>query len=662
MSSRGPSLFVAYSGQSGGAGRFLVDVVTGLPDPAVVACPPGDLARACRERGVPVVELPVRPLNLRGGARTRAAAGTALAGHAREIGRLVRAIGPSLVFTWGMRSALAAGAGLPRGRTRPPWIARHHDFAPGAAIGSALRRALRRADAVVVNSRAVREDLALGDEVEVIPPGVDLNRFAPVGSDRTGVLWLGAIVDWKRPDLALEVLARTPDETLRLAGTPFDSDGERILERLAARAAHPDLAGRVDLAGPVDSAEALRTAATLLHTADREPFGIALAEALASGVPVVAPDAAGPAEIVDETCGRLFPPGDADAAASALRAALEHREALATGARRRAEEAFDLERTRERFGDLIARHSPSQPNRGRAGEQLALVTVTHDSAGEVATLLASAARHLPGAEVVVVDSGSSDDSLEVAKAHGARTIALDNVGYGRAANAGVETVERPVTVVLNPDVEVVDSSLADLAEELARTGEPERLLVPAVVLADGSRQDVAQHEPATLPLFASALVPPAALPRPARTALDPWRAAAPRRVGWPVGACLAARTATLRSLGPFDRDIFLYGEDLDLGLRAADAGVETWFWPDARVLHKRAHTTKRAFAGEPFELLARRRREVIAARRGRSRARIDDAVQTVTLLDRIVLKALARRDNTRERHQLAALRAARRSG
>ncbi len=482
-------------------------------------------------------------------------------------------------------------------------------------------------------------------------------------SDRSGVLWLGAIVDWKRPDLALEVLARTPDETLCLAGTPIDSDGERILERLAGRAARPDLAGRVDLAGPVDSAEALRTAQLLLHTADREPFGIALAEALASGVPVVAPDAAGPAEIVDESCGRLFPPGDADAAANALHAALEHREALATGARRRAEEAFDLERARQRFADRD-RAPFTEPGHAasRAGEKLALVTVTHDSAGEVATLLASAARHLPGAEIVVVDSGSSDDSLEVAKAHGARTIALENVGYGSAANAGVETVAKPVTVVLNPDVELVDSSLADLAEELARAGEPERLLVPAVVLPDGSRQDVAQHEPATLPLFASALVPPAALPRPARTALDPWRAAEPRRVGWPVGACLAARTATLRSLGPFDRDIFLYGEDLDLGLRAADAGVETWFWPDARVLHKRAHTTRRAFGGEPFELLARRRREVIAARRGRGRARIDDTVQTVTLLDRIVLKALARRDNTRERRQLAALRAARRSG
>ena len=661
MSSLGPSLFVAYSGKSGGAGRFLVDVVTGLPGPAVVACPAGELANACRERGVPVVEIAERPLELRGGLSTRAGAGAALAGHAREIGRLVRAIGPPLVFTWGMRSALAAGGGLPRGRARPAWIARHHDFVPSPAIGAALRRALGRADAVVVNSRAVRDDLALRRPVEVIPPGVDLNRFTPVPADRDGVVWLGAIVDWKRPDLALEVLARTPGAALRLAGAPIDPDGGRILERLDARAARPDLAGRVELAGTVDPADALRTAQALLHTADREPFGIAIAEALASGVPVVAAAAAGPAEIVDESCGSLFPPGDADAAAAALADVLKHGGELGAGARRRAEERFDLERARERFSELVERHSAAPARRERAGDGLALVTVTHDSSREVATLLASAARHLPDAQVVVVDSGSADDSVEVARAHGAEVIALDNVGYGRAANAGVEAAARPVTVVLNPDVELVDASLADVADELARGGGPGRLVVPAVVLPDGSRQDVAQHEPGTLPLLVSALVPPTVLPRRLRPALDPWRAGRPRRVGWPVGACIAARTETLRNLGPFDTDIFLYGEDLDLGLRAADAGIETWFWPDARVLHKRAHTTSRAFDGEPFKLLASRRREVIAARRGRRRARLDDAVQAVTFADRIALKALIRRDTTRERRQLAALRATRRS-
>jgi hypothetical protein len=86
--------------------------------------------------------------------------------------------------------------------------------------------------------------------------------------------------------------------------------------------------------------------------------------------------------------------------------------------------------------------------------------------------------------------------------------------------------------------------------------------------------------------------------------------------------------------------------------------VETWFWPHARVLHKRAHSTHPAFGGEPFELLAERRRAVIEQRRGS--ARKDDLLQAATFANRIALKALLRKPAEREKRQLRALRRARR--
>ena len=79
------------------------------------------------------------------------------------------------------------------------------------------------------------------------------------------------------------------------------------------------------------------------------------------------------------------------------------------------------------------------------------------------------------------------------------------------------------------------------------------------------------------------------------------------------------------------------------------------------MLHRRAHSTRQAFGGEPLELLARRRREVIVNRRGPGRVRVDDAIQALTFANRIVLKTLGRRDTSRERRQLAALRSARRA-
>ncbi len=49
-----------------------------------------------------------------------------------------------------------------------------------------------------------------------------------------------------------------------------------------------------------------------------EPFGIALVEALAAGLPVVTTAIGGAVEIVDDTCGLLVPPGDVASLAAAL--------------------------------------------------------------------------------------------------------------------------------------------------------------------------------------------------------------------------------------------------------------------------------------------------------------------------------------------------------
>jgi GT2 family glycosyltransferase len=230
-----------------------------------------------------------------------------------------------------------------------------------------------------------------------------------------------------------------------------------------------------------------------------------------------------------------------------------------------------------------------------------------------------------------------------------------NVGFGSASNAGVERAERPVTVLVNPDVELLDDSLADMAREALREGGAERLFAPIVVGANGKREDSAQLEPGTAPLALHALLPGALLPLPLARQLEPWRADAPRPVGWAVGACIAARTDTLQRLGPFDPATFLYAEDLDLSLRAADAGIETWFWPAARVVHHRAHATSTAFDGEPFELLARRRREVVRKWRGARRESADDALQLTTFATRMALKGALGRSVTRELHQIAAL-------
>jgi len=668
-------LFVSYSGVLGGAERLLVDIAGGLPQAPALACPEGPLADAARAAGLPVFALRARALELRGRPVERARAAQRLAAHTREVRRVVRALGPELVIAWGMRSAIACTFGGAPGRTV---VFHHNDLLPGRVVGALVRAAAARADLVVASSHAIARDLdpdsRLGTPVTVIHPGVDLDQFPPPGplAEPPQVVVLGALVGWKRPDLALEAIAiarRTrPDVRLRLVGASLDgARDDRLLERLHARAIRPDLAGAVEFTGAVaDPRPELARAVCLLHCAEAEPFGMAVLESLAAGRPAVVPAGAGPAEIVEPSCGLLYPPGDAAAAAAAILRVLENPErAAAMGARgrARAKASFDAGAACRRYADAVAPwEAGGAPWRADDGSplapELAIVTVTHNSEQVLGKLLASVDRHLPGTRVVVADSGSSDRSVELARSWAGRVTVIElgeNVGFGRACNRALSEVAAPVVALLNPDVELIDGSLRELAAEAGRTDRPTRLLAPRVLKPDGTRQDSVQPRPASAADLIRALVPPGALPGSLSLPLAPWQADEPRHVGWAVGCAVVASAEALRRLGPFDERIFLYAEDLDLGLRAAEVGVQTWFWPSARVLHARAHSTARAFGGEPFERLAQARHDVVARRLGPRRSRLDDAAQAVTFRSRRRLKRMLGRSGIREQRQLEAL-------
>ena len=372
------TIAVSYSGLLGGAERVLLEMASGLEEPPLIACPPGPLADAARARGVGVFELRERSLELRRSPLERAAAARRLAAQAAELRSLVTAVRPDTLVAWGMRAALSTSAVARPGMRL---VVQHNDLLPGPLIGRALRARARRAELVVVPSRCVAADLdpddTLGERLRVVPPGVDLERFRPgTAADGQEVLLLGAVEPWKRPDLALEAVAlaarELPELRLTVAGEPVGAEGARLLDELRRRAERPDLHGRVTFAGGLHEPErALAAAACLLHCAEREPYGMVVAEALAAGVPVVAPDSCGPAELLDRDCGRVYAPGDAAAAARALSDVLtsdDARREMSSAARARAERDLGLQEMRTAYGELLGvrgRRAGAGPRAGR---------------------------------------------------------------------------------------------------------------------------------------------------------------------------------------------------------------------------------------------------------------------------------------------------------
>lgn len=119
----------------------------------------------------------------------------------------------------------------------------------------------------------------------------------------------------KRVDLLLDALARTPQLqklSIRVCGSGWD------LEKLRARAqtSHPN----VNFLGYTDHVqEELAAADLLVHLCPVEPFGIAILEAMAAGIPVLVPDTGGASTLVEENVsGFRFRAEDVDDLAKRL--------------------------------------------------------------------------------------------------------------------------------------------------------------------------------------------------------------------------------------------------------------------------------------------------------------------------------------------------------
>ena len=228
-----------------------------------------------------------------------------------------------------------------------------------------------------------------------------------------------------------------------------------------------------------------------------------------------------------------------------------------------------------------------------------VVVVLHDSGAELAARLPTLERHARDAQLIVVDTGSRDDGPHRVRAYGAEIVELpDNPGFGAANNAGVARARHDVTVLLNPDTELADHSLHELAAQ-ARI-HPRALHAPRLLEPDGSVQRSAHPLPGTVGALLPAVVHPPLLPRALRERVEPYRAERPRTVGWAIAACLAARTDLLRELGPFDPRVHLLAEDMELGLRARAKGIPTVLHPQVRVRHTGGHSILRD--GEPFDM------------------------------------------------------------
>lgn len=262
----------------------------------------------------------------------------------------------------------------------------------------AEEQALETANVVIASTRQeVREqyqryDNYAPDRMQVIPPGVDLARFSPAPegwSDPPVASRLGRFLRWPerpailaiaRPDERknfaglIEAFARTSGlkdhaNLVLIAGTREDlrdapPSSRRVIHQILELIDRHDLYGHVAYPKrhrPEDIPDLYRLAArshgVLVNPALTEPFGLTLLEAAASGLPVVATDDGGPADIL-AACenGTLVDPLDTEAIGEAIARALADRgrwERWSANGLRSVHDAFSWKAHADRYVETV---------------------------------------------------------------------------------------------------------------------------------------------------------------------------------------------------------------------------------------------------------------------------------------------------------------------
>lgn len=340
-------LYVNHTGVVSGGERSLLNLLDALPAEvdALVASPRGGLHEAVEAMGLATATITGTAGSLRLHPLHTPQAVGELARAALQVSRAARRHRADLVHANSIRAGIVVGlARVPAAK-----VVHVRDCLPPSLLSTATMRLIAAtATTVVANSDYTASSiraLARSARIEVVHNAVDLARWDPAridrararaalgGAGRRSVL-LGVVAQlspWKGQDTAIEAL-----ELLRSAGvdahllligsakfvaraTRFDN--QAYVARLRRTIADAGLEDRVSWLGERDDVpELIRALDVLLLPSWEEPFGRALIEAMALGVPIVSTNVGGPVEIVEQGReGFLVAPREPAAWAEAIR-------------------------------------------------------------------------------------------------------------------------------------------------------------------------------------------------------------------------------------------------------------------------------------------------------------------------------------------------------
>jgi GT2 family glycosyltransferase len=202
----------------------------------------------------------------------------------------------------------------------------------------------------------------------------------------------------------------------------------------------------------------------------------------------------------------------------------------------------------------------------------------------------------PGRDLIVVDTASSDGTVELVRERFShvRLLSTENRGYGAALNEGIAMTDARYLLLMNGDAwptpGAVDQLLA-FAEREERAG----VIGPMLLNPDGTLQRSVRGFPTPWRLGTEYLFLRWFAPR--SKALNAFYGAgfdhrSVRDAEFLVGAVLLVRREVVEEIGVFDTDFFMFNEEVDFCYRVREAGWRVVFYPGAQFVHVGGASTR----------------------------------------------------------------------
>jgi glycosyltransferase involved in cell wall biosynthesis len=372
-------LYLDHTAQLSGGELALARLLGALDrtrvEPIVVLAQQGPLAELLAHQAIETHILPLGQslrevrkgsLGLKGVLRQLGSIGT-LWRYARRVSDFARARRVDLIYSNSLKADLYGALAAWLAKLPVVWHVRdriERDYLPPASVWLVRFLARHGPVCVIANSASTLATLRLprATRTAVIASGLTREHIERCWPERRcnsvpqiGIV--GRIAAWKGQDVFLEAAALLLRRGYRahflIAGSPMFGE-EAFGQQLRALAAQLGIAQHVEFLGFSDVPPVLRSLDVLVHASKApEPFGQVIIEGLAAGLAVIATDAGGAREIIENgTTGLLVPCGDARALAAALAELLaqpERARRLAQAGRQHVLQHFTIEQS--------ARHS-----------------------------------------------------------------------------------------------------------------------------------------------------------------------------------------------------------------------------------------------------------------------------------------------------------------